>query len=283
MNDQYALDPAIARRIAELRLLLSKFGVYEGRFISRFPAGWVKRAFDGLDDQSARKRLEVLLDRCKREAVFLPSNRAYDSERPWVENAAEQHDKAPFAGVISTEARPGFMVIDEVDPTSFPASRDMSVTGSLENMMRAIRPLLEMSGSLYLIDPYFKPWKPETRELLGAVLTEKKLSAKFVAFVSASKDWPDFTYADKQIRGALPANFPCNRTFEVSVCDDEDAESRMHARYLFSEIGGIRLDRGLRTDKAMVDLSFIDKGVHADLWHRFVERNRYRVMHKSIH
>ena len=213
-----------------------------------------------------------------KETVFVRSNRMYDVVKPWVDNAAEQHAKAPFKTVISTEARPGFVHIDDVDPTSFPGSRDTSVTGSIENIMNAIRPLLNVSGSLYLVDPYFQPWAARTRELLSAVLTARKQGAEFKAFVS-SKEWPELEYADKKIREALPRLSSHNGNFKVAVCNDEESTARMHARYLFSEKGGVRLDKGLQTDEGMIDLSFIDKDVHGDLLRKFVERtDSYKVI-----
>lgn len=271
MNDEYALDPAIASQVSKLKFLLSKFGVYEGRFISRFPARWIKLAFEGITDQNDRYKLQLLMERCEKEAAFIRSNRTYDGEKLWVVNASEQHDEAPFTGLISTEARPGFIGIDEVDPTSFSGSRDARVTGSIENMMKAIRPLIEMSSSLYLVDPYFWPCEGRTCELLAAVLAERRSGTEFRAFVS-SKHWPEVNLADKLIQGALPSFSLGKGRFNVQVCDDQKATLRLHARYLFSDRGGVRLDKGLCTDEAVVDLSYIDKGVHEDLMLRFVKR-----------
>jgi hypothetical protein len=57
------------------------------------------------------------------------------------------------------------------------------------------------------------------------------------------------------------------------VCfEDDDPESKQHARYIFSERGGVRLDKGLQVDKAQVDFSIIEKPVHDELMKFFVER-----------
>ena len=263
MNDEFALDPAIASRVSELRVLLSKFGFYEGRFISQFPRGWVKLALNSIPDQVSRQKVLELLKRDK-DAVFMKSNRPYLEAMNWTDNTVEQHAIAPFKGILSTEARPGFTLIDDVDSTSFPSARDARVTGSLDNIMSAIRPLIKASGSLFLIDPYFQPWAARTRELLIAVLEERKPGTELKAMVSA-KDWPQVEYANGKIRDALPQTFLRDWRFKVLVCDDELSKSRLHSRYLFSEKGGVRLDKGLQTDEAVVDLSFIDKSVHDDL------------------
>lgn len=277
VNDEFAIDPAIAARVSELRMLLSKFGFYEGRFISRFPAGWIKAALERVSDQNLRQKVHILLERNK-ETAFVRSNRPYDSLHSWIENAIEQHARAPFGQVISAESAPGFVHLDDVDPTTFPGSRDSRVTGSLENIVNVIRPLIRVSGSLYLIDPYFHPWSAKARELTIAVLAEMKIGAEFKAFVSA-KNWPDFEFADKHIRKILQNESPLKGRLKIQVCDDESSSSGMHARYLFSEKGGVRLDKGLQTDEAEIDLSFIDKRVHDDLVLRFVERPiPYRVV-----
>lgn len=281
MNEEFALDPEIAVRIAELKLLLSKFGFYEGRFISRFPRGWVALALEGVADPNLRKRIEVLLKRAKEECAFLPSGRTYDGKRLWIENAVEQHSANPFNTVVSVAKRPGVVHIDDLDPTSFHGSRDARVTASVENVMSAIRPLLSLSGYLVLIDPYFRPWATNTKKLLEEVLTESfgARCISFTAFVSVKEWLTSLDRAESLMADSLPRSLGGTRDFRVVVCDDLGTTSHLHARYLFSEKGGVRLDKGLQTSPAQVDLSFIDKSVHEDLLRTFVERPlRYQIV-----
>lgn len=275
MNEEFAIDPAIASRNNELRLLLSKFGFYEGRFVSRFPKRWFAQALEGITDQVLRQRMLVLLEWAKEHALFLPSGRTYDAAEPWIANAvAQQRSSTPFDSVISLERRPEAEHIDDVDPASFRPSRDSRVTGTVTNIMNVLRPLLSLSGSLYLIDPYFKPWATGTRKLLKEVFHESfgARCVSFKAFVSGTEWLRDMDQAESRITDALPKLPAGQKSFSVVVCDDLATTSDIHARYLFSEKGGIRLDKGLRADRVKVDISFIDGSVHEDLMKTYVER-----------
>ena len=279
MNEEFALDPEIAKRLVELRLLLSHFGFYEGRFISRFPRRWFAQALEGITDQGVRQRVQMLLERAKAYA-FLPSGRAYDSSKRWIDNALQQHIETPFNAIISVLDQPGVIAVDDLDPRSLPGSRDARVMGSVDNIMKAIRPLLRLSGFLVLVDPYFKPWATNTNKLLNEVLTESSgwQCISFDAYVS-EKEWEDeISHAESLMADRLPKTAGGKLDFKIKVCRDLETESRLHARYLFSAKGGIRLDKGLQTDRSKVDLSFIDRSVHEDLMQTFVERPLlYRV------
>lgn len=273
MNNEVAVDPIVASHVAELRLLLSKVGFYEGRFISRFPKRWLALALGGIVDQNMRKSVQVLLDRVK-DGAFLPSGRSYDSARRWIDNAIDQHKSQPFSEVITDEKLEGCINIDAFDVDQLKGSRDIKVVPNSENMLSALDPLLSLSGSLFLIDPYFVPWASVTRRLFVDLLL-RCFSARcvsFTAFVS-EKEWRnEFIDADKRIREILPTSLGGTRELRIVVLGDLATSDQLHARYLFSERGGVRLDRGLQTGRARVDLSLIDRVVHNDLMHTFVER-----------
>jgi len=273
MNEEFALDPEIAGLVVELRFLLSKFGFYEGRFISRFPKRWIALAIDGIADQTLRQRAHVLLERAKEDA-FLRSGRDYDVGKSWMANTDHQHARKPFSTVISVARQPGFVQLDDIDPSKFPGSRDARVTASVSNLIRIFRPLLELSGNLVLVDPYFKPWSTNTRKLLREVLevSFRSRCISFTAYVRRS-EWEN--YMDQAIfltDAVLPKSLDGSRDFRILVCDDFEAETRLHARYLFSNRGGIRLDKGLQTDPSKVDVSYVDRSVHEDLLRTYVER-----------
>ncbi len=275
MNEEFALDPDVASRIAEFRLLLSKFGFYEGRFIARFPRRWIALALEAIADQDLRQRVQVLLERAKGR-VFLPSGREFDSAMPWIENAIKQHSREPFHRVISTEKRPGVAHFDELDPADFPGSRDARIVGSVDNIKKTLKPLLRLSGNLVLVDPYFKPWEENTKRLLTEVIRESLLDNRCIAFKAfvSEKEWHDeVDRAGPLLDSVLPANiFGGKLDFSIVVCRDFGTTTRLHSRYLFSEKGGVRLDKGLQTAQSMIDVSFIDKSVHEDLMRTFVER-----------
>ncbi len=275
MNEELALDPGVASHVADLRLVLAKVGFYEGRFISRFPGHWSKMALEGIADQNVRQRVQALLERA-REYAFLPSGRDYDSTMPWIHNALQQqHSNAPFEMVIAAAKQAGVVHIDDFDPPSLPGSRDARIIGTVENIMKVFRPLLALSGNLVLIDPYFKPWISNTKILFQRVLTESFSSRRcisFTAFVS-HKEWlDDMRHADAFIVGALPKSLGGKQEFRIVVCDDTGTVSKLHARCLFSEKGGINLDKGLQSNSAKIVVSFMDKTLHEDLMQTFVER-----------
>jgi hypothetical protein len=274
VNDEYALDPSTAAAVLELRFLFGFFGHYQGRFISQFPKGWIRDALNGIQDENIRSKASELLMH-EKDRVFVRSGRAYDQSMTWVENVLQQQQQRPFSMAIAgSDVGPNFKNISDVNPAEFPGSRDIKCVGSAENILSACRPLLLQSGSLVLVDPYFSPWKSHTRELLRQALAEafKARCLSFTAYVSKSKWDEDSVHG---IVSVLPSKGTATRKFSIKVCADNGA---MHSRYLFSEKGGVRLDRGLQVSRSEIDISLVDKRVHDDLMKEYVERPvRYAI------
>jgi hypothetical protein len=273
VNEEIALDPAIATRVGDLQLMLAKVGFYEGRFLSRFPKRWASMALEAVDGDVNLTRVRVLLERAK-ESAFVPSGRPYNSGMRWVENAISQNQISPFAGIVAIERRQGCVAIDDLDISMLPGSRDIRIVPSRERLLSLLRPLVRSSGSLYLVDPYFKPWLGNTRRLLCDFLAEAFSSRciSFSAFVSIKGWYEELSSANEKINSVLAAIEHVGRSLRFVVCDDLGTAEQLHARYLFSERGGIRLDRGFQTGRVNSDFSVIDKGVHDELMKTFVER-----------
>lgn len=273
MNEEFALDPALGSRVQQLRFLLSKFGYYEGRFAARFPKAWFRDAVEQIQDDSIRAALAALWERYG-DLTFLASGRPYDPKQKWLENATSQHLSRPFAQVISAERHEGTTALDDLELDALPGSRDARKPGSVDNLLDVMSPLIRTSGTLYLIDPYFVPWAHHVKWLFTAVV-EQAFNARCVsltAFVSVGS-WSEYLHdGEERIEKTLPRRWGGRKRVDVKVCNDVGSDMKLHARYLFSERGGIRLDKGLQTQRAVVDISYIDRGVHEDLMKTFVER-----------
>lgn len=85
MIREYAVEPRLLATWERFRYITEKFGVSEGRLISRYPKNWIKKVYDSLEENSEIKKskIEVKLKEIKiklMKRILLPT---WDRNLDW--------------------------------------------------------------------------------------------------------------------------------------------------------------------------------------------------------
>jgi hypothetical protein len=276
MNQEWAVDPACVERHSDFSLLASHLGFTEGVFLSKFPSNWLSLAFQRAEVlcEPQKTKVREVLRRIKESASLLPSGRGYDGQRNWGVNACDQHEVLPFDRLMSTSSTQHFTDISAIDEFDWSSAREARTAGSLKTIIEILQPLIRLSYNIILVDPYFAPQRKGNRDLFKSVvdMAFSNKCREFKFFVR-TVNWPYIeNQCEGELRKLLGRYSHGSKKISVVCFDDSGCEHKQHARYIFSELGGLRLDKGLQIDESLVDFSTIGRVTHDELLKFFVQR-----------
>ncbi len=278
MLNEYALEPeALAASWDRFRFLVSLFSVESGRVISRFPKKWVRMVYESTAALSPvnRKRIEEGLRRIDRKLVA--SARPYDGNSTWIQNAVSQHDQRPFKAIIAREHVTGRKYVisaDDVDENHplLVVSREKAVRRTATELAAAVADILQNSKEILFLDPHFRPTRPKWTSVLREFLQVAANGKHRIVRCEYHFQWKDEFTCDEfhrhcdRLRGDIPTGI-CVRF--VGWREKEDGE-RFHARYILTDIGGVRFDVGLDHqvdgENQTTDVGLLDRGLYEKRW-----------------
>jgi hypothetical protein len=277
MNDYYAVEPKGFGSADKLKMLLGKFGVYQGRFISSYPSNWeslVRQSVEDWTDLEKRRVIRILEKLKQNSGLIRNSELNYKSNISWVDNLlANKNSKNsfPFVGaVVQDESSNSFFsCFEDFDPVG--ADGELMVA-SPENFSRVSEVLLMVSQEVYLIDPYLDIGKTDIQSVVSGLLdTAKKGRCKrFIIF--ASKAFVSSSVDDLKNSAGRILNNHRGPVVEIviNLCHDRGSEGQLHARYLLSKHGALRFDQGFRRLRRKVDVSIVAQRSHDELVDQFI-------------
>ena len=260
MVHEYAVDPILCTNWRDLRFLVSSFGREEGRLISDVPRReWKRLSFDWINKSNPKpvmkKRLKLFVRKLIQKALYI-RNETVNSNSEWLANAIATHNIWPFRAIL-TDTYSGnepFILCNDLDLTTHDCwcvSTSVTVEREVNNMIDAIKPLLEISRELMLIDRNFRFVDDNSSPIMRykSVLIEilKKVSGKeygpqvnkityHVGDKSFSKEELN-RQCDLYIRDSLPKGMRLE--FIIWPWD------KLHDRFVLTEIGGVDFGQGL--------------------------------------
>jgi hypothetical protein len=289
MNEIFAADPLVCESARDLKALLDKFGPFTGRYLARYPIHWmnlVEERFDSLGEIEIA-RVKALLRRAKENLTLIESRGLSWSsgDRNWLENASSQLAKADkrvagFDGLIAIEAKPP--LINTIDSLDLPPTSEERITGKAEEYARIADRLLTLSPRIGLIDPYLNPLSQKCERVIKALFKKiaegrceeviiwaresEVIGSKTLNFIKSDLE-------NKLHHLAKAAQFKPKRKIQMRLMSDETSRRKMHARYILSNHGGIRLDQGFQelAEGRYVDVGPIGKQTHEDLLKSYFE------------
>lgn len=286
MNEFVAADPASCESSAELRLLLSYFGPYTGRYLAAYPASWAKdlaQHAEALGPVEAERFKTLVRRAVERMAVVNNPTLRWEQNESWISNFKQIQRERPkefFFGVVKRLDRcHGLPTIDDVDlsPTA-----DEAIEASPPEFVRVSRTLLLASPELTFIDPYLNPCRKDRLEVLSALLAViSKGKCKMVTCWARDSEitglrsghtWDEIKKSIKEVSSIFVKQ---GGRFNYRLLDDLTTTHKMHARYLLSLKGAIRFDQGFQrlTKGKKIDVSPVGKTVHEELITRYIEGN----------
>ena len=265
----FAIEPDVLATWDRCRITLNLMGFQHGRAIAAYPSWtrWRKMilkagaAYPNCGEREFTRIHEKILDsECK--VVRISDASDYDesglpSEEAWIRNATRFQDREEtFHAILSTRNpgdHPDVVLEEDVDeshpklnvPREAPVLREASaLTGHIETLVQNSREML-------LIDPHFDPsedrWRPVVRACIQlAAHTARDAPRVAIHTLDADKK-PSLEEFERRcrphIRDMLSGNVSSIRICRWRLRDG--APDDFHARYVLTDRGGYRLDKGL--------------------------------------
>lgn len=272
---------------------LGQFGIEHGRMVSRFPKNWladVKELISQMDDGLTKKSIEARLEQLRKRHAIMKSGRAVEnSNQPWRKKAYQQHAERPFHAIIQADK--------EGDPQeSILTYRELHEGNELWNVCRekkiprtaaaiaeAVRPLGRISTEMLFIDPYFRTKKEYSSVFIECIRqcrkVEKRLqSIEVHTLIRRNKndyeldnekyDQDRFNELSEGAQKWILPEIDSEVKLKIVVWDHKPGGERFHARYILTNLGGLRIDYGLSEglDGEMTDIVLMTHSLYYQRW-----------------
>jgi hypothetical protein len=278
----YAIEPDALVTWDKCRHILDLMGFQHGRAIAAYPTRkrWkalVRAACRENTDLGDRDRRRILrkLDLSNPKMIRLGGPDDCDgavtpAEQGWIRNAvARQAVAREFHAILSTrnpEGHPDVVLEEDVDEShqKLAVPREVPVLREPAALAAHVGTLVRNSRQLMLIDPHFDPsvsrWRPVVRACLALVAqaVHGTLRAEIHTLARRAtpsvQDWPSSEEFERRCRSHVPGMLKVG-VGPVRICRwriRDDAPGDFHARYLLTDRGGYRLDKGLDLEPGKV-------------------------------
>ena len=270
----FAIEPNVLVTWDKCRNTLNLMGFQHGRAIAAYPS---RKKWKALVRAACRENMELAdhdrkrifrrIDQSNRK--FVSSEAAYDdkllpADERWIRNAvANQTVAQVFHAILSTrnpDDHPDVVLEEDIDETheQIKVQREAPVLREPSALTGHIGTLVRNSRELLLIDPHFNPSVKKWRPVMGACIRLAGQSTRDTPSVEIhtlaarrrtgdNREPPslrDFrslcmTHMPAMLSGSVSSIRICRWRLRDSAPDD------FHARYVLTDRGGYRLDKGL--------------------------------------
>lgn len=276
---EYAISPLLMTDPRDMNFFRGSLGADQGRLISDIPRKrWVRLARKAILDSDnkdvAKKRLSVSLDRLERNALIRRNTVPDVASDIWLDHALAAHADRPFRAILA-ETYDGDDTcvftsdMDFADEPLWAAPVDASVDRSAQEMIRAIRPMLDCAREVVLIDRNFDPgkyrWRPFLEELAWFISQRT---------FSPSINKMAFHVGDKIAAGHIQHG--CERHFSAKLPAGMRIDfhlwpwDELHDRYVLTDLGGVRFGVGLDihdgSGQTAVEINRVSTETHRRWW-----------------
>ena len=263
---EYALEPSVLSTWQSFRYFLDKFGIGEGRLISKYPKHWKAMVWESCANESpiAKKRIEEKLDQLDRK--LLKTKRDYRDGTDWLNNVLEAHNTEPFHAVICNSSHESDVVLaaEELDDNLplWKVEPDGKRPRQASDLVDVVKSLLHHSTEIMFVDQHFgftsKHGRPLTAFLAAARCGKRPTRVEYHLNAGASAEY---------FREELT-----NKRHHLGLRHDEaivfvrwkciDGGENQHPRYVLTNRGGVRFDYGLDEGGGTTDWSRLSE----ELW-----------------
>jgi hypothetical protein len=273
---EYALDPLVLSSWERVRFFLDAFGPWKGRFLAEYPKRWKKIVYDGLNCRGVEKtRIEERLRRLDKRVFSSRQGSSFDSNKPWLDNALQEHHRESFQAIIaeSTLGNPVVLdagAIDDEDPL-WRVDSGKLIARDPQLYTKALSLLLLASSHIVLIDPYFRADQDEKLKALVAFCNLLR-SRTVTLEVHFSDGACSYSYCMDAAARVLPKQLPKDFKVKLKCWREKLNGPRLHNRYLLTNIGGIKFGDGIEEGNPGQEdhLSILDEPSREALWNQYI-------------
>jgi hypothetical protein len=284
---EYALEPELVASLterSEARYYYENLGLGQPRLVSRYPKRWKALALEAVEQKAANlteKQRATLVELIQRlsEPMVRRGGSSWDSSRPWLENAEQEHDRKPFRGILARanpRNREEVLIGQHLDEQSpiWAAARGATVPRQARSISELVLPLLRCCGVAIFIDPYFGPENLRHRRSLEAFLESMidgrtDLSSLTVEVHTGTKSPAEFfkRECENQLSRCIPAGMRVTFRRWTKRLGGED----LHNRYILTDLGGLIFSHGLDEGKPgeTDDVNVMDRHQYAFRWEQY--------------
>jgi hypothetical protein len=214
---------------------------------------------DGVEPFGSKLGLE--LERLRKFAI-VNFGRVYKGDGAWKLEALREHELAPFQAIIADEEEAGMDFVLRAQEISRDTPRwkipsEIRVPRTKEALCDAVTPLLKISKHIKFIDRHFDPGIPRWQELLvkfiGIACPAQAIAPVLEYHFSINDD--DLLISRKDVdfenycRYHLEKIMPAGIEMKLFRWEKKHHGDDLHARYILTEKGGLRIDWGLDPGK----------------------------------
>lgn len=269
MIHEFALEPQLLASWESFRYLTEKFGVSQGRLISRYPKRWKGQVYEALAacGEIERKRIEVKLQEI--DAKLISRFHEWNDGIEWLANAEREHLQRPFRAIVARDnPRNDRFVLKggELDEgmAEWHVDRSCRVPRDAISLADKLAPLLRCAQEIYFIDMYFDPNRQRSQRTLKefcarAMARGTAAIPRVVRFLTRYD--PMYVGFNEACNKTLPPLIPRGLRVEVNCLEELPDGEGLHNRFLLTDRGGVTLGWGLDEGVASQtdDLSLMDQ------------------------
>ena len=248
MIKEFAVEPeAIVSSYRDFSYVIEKFGVCEGRIISRFPRRWTSLVYEAAQQRHRGtieyKRIEERLSRLPKDVLIAMARPAGAGD--WIEVAIAEHQRQPFDYLI-TNTPQGFaeaVPINSLDGghPCLQITREVSIPREPEAMANACAFLLKTAKVVKMIDPYFDFSHRRYREPFKAFMNHVRAGTQVEIYRGIRDDGPTRDFLRQKAEPFLQTVLPVGVRARIVLLPSDT----MHNRFLLTDLGGIKFGVGL--------------------------------------
>ncbi len=300
---EYAISPALFNSEDRVALLVTSLGMEHGRLVSDYPKGkWeqlVRQVIknSSLGDAQRKTWTECLISLRRQGVVISRMSPTWDSEKTWVDNAVDEHQRSVFRAIVDEKPHHACREVVSIGvPLATSALWEVKgsqhVARQASVMVNQMKGLLDISRSIVLIDRNFLIDGRFTNVLsrLAAYVESEKMGPRVtqIKYVVSDQNYQS-AELERRCKETLPALLPSG----VSVKFFVKQKSKLHDRFVLTELGGLYFGQGL--DEGQGDVLVNRLGYVAwakewgewnkDIYHSFEivrqMHNDYQALHRQ--
>lgn len=249
MHAIFAIEPKALDCWAEFRYVIEKFGFHKGLLIAQYPKTWSRMVIEACEENGIRdverQRVVETLVKIKHDRLFRMGLQY--SDLSWIDNTLNNDNVNFFDSVISKHRNAHEKVhsVSDLSEALFENRRECSVCRTAGALAKAGKFLLRGVPSITLIDPYFQPKSRNIKvlsEMIGMVDSAQSIVIEIHA--AHSKYAVNEQVLISEYQNLLEAERERISSLVIYRWHDQNLEFDFHARYLITDRGGLRFDRG---------------------------------------
>lgn len=309
---EYALDPVLVVNWATSRIgrYVMQFGLDQRRLVSDFPKNWRDRVFGAfyehfdyddtsLEFENAQFDLNAYLQILTDYMVYRNIEVSTDN---WFDAAISEHNSRPFYAIFTSNKKDELSPPEVITEKNVENIRDThwwlpTVTPTRKSAAEiaiVLRPLLQASRDIYIVDPYFDFYPQEPRflnTLIAIVCQAIKLPRAIQCTPSITvitgverngktNDQQAQKFAENIRNRAmqyLPKKIPNGIPIQLLILKNAPGGNPLHNRFLLTDIGGVIVPYGIdEYDRELNhgtedDLEPMHKGIYEKRWNQYVK------------